>query len=562
MRIALAQINFTVGDIDGNAEKIVGALAHGRERGARLVVFSELSLTGYPPRDLLLKSDFVKAQLRALDRVRRACTHIAAVVGFAEPNPGEGRPLFNAAALIDNARLVRVARKSLLPFYDVFDEERYFERGRPNAVASVNGDKLGLSICEDAWNDKEYWSKRKYALDPMAELSKKGAKIHVNISASPYWMNKGAIRQDMLGSIAKRRRAPLVFVNQVGGNDDLVFDGRSCAFDAKGRLLARAAAFAEDFVVVDLDEGPGDIRPQPAYETAAVWDALVLGLRDYVRKCGFTDVVLGLSGGVDSSLVAAIAVEALGADRVHGVLMPSRFTSNASNEDAAVMADAMGIDARTIPIEGPFKAYLEALTPAFDGRPPDVTEENLQARIRGATLMALSNKFGWLVLTTGNKSELATGYCTLYGDMCGGLAVISDIPKMLVYALTRHANREKPLVPERVFTKAPTAELRPNQTDQDSLPPYDVLDAILAQYVERDEDPAKIVKRGFDPETVAKVVKMVDRNEYKRRQMPPGLKVTPRAFGAGRRLPIAQKYRPESRVDAKTARTPRRRKKD
>jgi NAD+ synthetase len=396
----------------------------------------------------------------------------------------------------------------------------------------------------------------------MAELSKKGARIHVNISASPYWMNKGAIRQDMLGSIAKRRRAPLVFVNQVGGNDDLIFDGRSCAFDAKGRLLARAAAFAEDFVVVDLEEGPGDIRPLPANETAAVWDALVVGLRDYVRKCGFTDVVLGLSGGVDSSLVAAIAVEALGADRVHGVLMPSRYTSGASNEDAAAMADAMRIDVRTIAIEGPFKAYLEALTPAFDGRPPDVTEENLQARIRGATLMALSNKFGWLVMTTGNKSELATGYCTLYGDMCGGLAVISDIPKTLVYALTRHANREKPLVPERVFTKAPTAELRPNQTDQDSLPPYDVLDAILARYVERDEDPARIVKRGFDAETVAKVVKMVDRNEYKRRQMPPGLKVTPRAFGAGRRLPIAQKYHPEARVDAKTARTPRRRKKD
>ncbi|MEK7467346.1 MAG: NAD+ synthase [Planctomycetota bacterium] len=562
MKIALAQINFTVGDIPGNADRIVGALAHGRERGARCVVFSELSLTGYPPRDLLLKQDFIRAQLRALDRVRRASRNIAAVVGFAQPNTGTGRPLFNSAALLDNGRLVRVAHKSLLPFYDVFDEERYFERGRPDGVASIDGKKVGLSICEDAWNDKEYWSKRSYALDPMAELSRKGARTLVNISASPYWMNKGALRQDMLASIAKRRKAPLVFVNQVGGHDDLIFDGRSCAFDAKGRLLARASAFAEDFIVVDLEEGPGLIRPQPAKETAAVWDALVLGLRDYVRKCGFTEVVLGLSGGIDSSLVAAIAVEALGADRVHGVLMPSRFTSDASNEDAALMAKAMRVDARTIPIEGPFNAYLDALSPAFAGRAPDVTEENLQARIRGATLMALSNKFGWLVLTTGNKSELATGYCTLYGDMCGGLAVISDVPKMLVYELSRHANRAKVLIPERVFTKAPTAELRANQTDQDSLPPYPVLDAILARYVERDEDPAKIVKRGFDPETVAKVVKLVDRNEYKRRQMPPGLKVTPRAFGAGRRLPIAQKYRPELRVETKPARTPRRRKKD
>ncbi|MCE9582070.1 MAG: NAD+ synthase [Planctomycetes bacterium] len=554
MRIALAQINFTVGDIDGNADRIIGALAHGRERGARLVVFSELALTGYPPRDLLLKQDFVKAQLRALERVRRASKHIAAVVGFAQPNKGTGRPLFNAAALFDNGRLVRVARKSLLPFYDVFDEERYFERGRPDGVATIDGAKLGISICEDAWNDKAYWRRRNYALDPIAALSKKGAKILVNTSASPYWTDKGAIRQKMLASIAKHRRAPLVFVNQVGGNDDLIFDGRSCAFDAKGRLLARAAAFAEDFVVVDLDAPPGEIRRQPANETAAVWEALVLGLRDYVRKCGFTDVVLGLSGGVDSSLVAAIAVEALGKDRVHGVLMPSRFTSDASNEDADVMAKALGIEARTIPIEGPFKAYLEALTPAFAGRAADVTEENLQARIRGATLMALSNKFGWLVLTTGNKSELATGYCTLYGDMCGGLAVISDIPKMLVYALTRHANREKAVVPERVFTKAPTAELRANQTDQDSLPPYDVLDAILDRYVTNDEDPAKIVKRGFDAATVAKVVRMVDRNEYKRRQMPPGLKVTPRAFGQGRRLPVAQSYHPELRAGAPAAR--------
>ena len=562
MRIALAQLNFTVGDIDGNVARMIGALAQGREMGARLVVFSELAITGYPPRDLLMKDDFVRANLRALDRLRRETHGIAAVVGFADRNRlGEGRPLFNAAALLDHGKLVRVAHKSLLPFYDVFDEERYFERGKPDGIARLDGRKLGLSICEDAWNDKEFWSKRKYPVDPVAALVRRGADILINISASPYWQDKGAIRQDMLRSVARRHRRPLVFVNQVGGNDDLIFDGRSCAFDAKGRLLARASAFADDVIVVDLDAGEGPVRAEPPDEIAAMWDALVLGLRDYVRKCGFREVVLGLSGGIDSSIVAAIAAEALGADRVHGVLMPSRFTSDASNQDATQLAEALGIHAQTIPIEGPFRAYLEALAPAFAGRAADVTEENLQARIRGATLMGLSNKFGWLVLTTGNKSELATGYCTLYGDMCGGLAVISDVPKMLVYELSRHANRAKRVIPERVFTKAPTAELRPNQTDQDSLPPYAVLDAILARYVELDEDPARIVKRGFDAETVARVVRMVDRNEYKRRQMPPGLKVTPRAFGAGRRLPIAQKYRPENRATSDAAR-PRKKKKE
>jgi NAD+ synthetase len=554
MKIALAQLNFTVGDLDGNADKIVGALAHGRERGARLVVFPELAVTGYPPRDLLLKDDFIRASRAALDRVRRASRNIAALVGFPERRRGTGKPLFNSAALFDHGKLVRIARKSLLPFYDVFDEERWFERGRPEGVAALDRVRLGLSVCEDAWNDKEFWSRRHYEVDPMAELVDRGAHVLLNISASPWWRKKGALRRRMLSAIARRHRRPLVFVNQVGGNDDLIFDGRSCAFDARGRLIARAAAFAEDFVVVDLDAGVGEIRREPAGDVADVWEGLVLGLRDYVRKCGFSDVVLGLSGGVDSSLVAAVAAEALGAKRVHGVLMPSRFTSDASSEDAAILARAIGCEARTIAIEEPFKAYLEALTPAFAGRPPDVTEENLQARIRGAILMALSNKFGWLVLTTGNKSELATGYCTLYGDMCGGLAVLSDIPKTLVYALSRHANRHRMVIPDRVFTKAPTAELRPNQTDQDTLPPYDVLDGILARYVERDEDPARIVRAGFDPATVARVVRMVDRNEYKRRQMPPGLKVTPRAFGYGRRLPIAQRYRPEERVDVPRAR--------
>ncbi|NUN49554.1 MAG: NAD+ synthase [Candidatus Brocadiae bacterium] len=551
MRIALAQLNAVVGDLEGNVARMRDALRRAKAAGASLAVFPELSVTGYPPRDLLLKGDFVRAQRRALAALARDTRGIACVAGFADPNPGEGRPLFNAAALLHGGRIAAVAHKSLLPFYDVFDEERYFERGAPDGVVRFGGTRLGLSICEDAWNDKAYWKTRHYAVDPMAELARRGARILVNISASPWWRGKGALRQDMLASIARRRKTPLIFVNQVGGNDDLVFDGRSCAFDARGRLMARAAAFAEDLVVVDLEAGAGTVRPEPAGDTAETWDALVLGVRDYVRKCGFSDVVLGLSGGIDSSLVAAIAVEALGPSRVHGALLPSRFTSRASGEDARTMAHALGIRVREIPIEGVFAASLRALSPAFAGRKADVTEENLQARIRGLILMGLSNKFGWMLLTTGNKSELATGYCTLYGDMCGGLAVISDLPKMQVYALSRHANTVRAAIPERVFTRPPTAELRRNQTDQDSLPPYDLLDGILERYIVHDEDPAAIVRRGFDPATVAAVVGMVDRNEYKRRQMPPGLKVTPRAFGAGRRLPIAQGYRPAARAAAR-----------
>jgi NAD+ synthetase len=545
VRIALAQLNPVVGDLDGNAAAMIDAIGRARAERADLVVFPELSVCGYPPRDLLLRPDFVRRQLRALDRVRASTRGIAAVAGFADPNPGTGRPLFNAAALLRDRRTVRVARKSLLPFYDVFDEERYFERGRPDGVVPLGRERLGLSICEDAWNDKEYWSKRNYPVDPIAELVLRKASLLVNVSASPYWQHKGRLRRGMLAAVARRHRRPLVFVNQVGGNDDLIFDGRSCAFDAGGRLLARAAAFEEDFLVVDTDAGPGTVRPEPASETAAVWQALVLGLRDYARKCRFPEAVLGLSGGVDSALVAAIAAEALGPGRVHGVLLPSRFTSAASNADARALASALGVHVHEIPIEGPHAAMLRALAPSFAGRKPDVSEENLQARIRGTLLMGLSNKFGWLLLTTGNKSELATGYCTLYGDMCGGLAVISDIPKMLVYDLARHANRAGRIIPERTLKRSPTAELRPNQKDQDTLPPYPVLDAILLRFVEHEEDPAHIVRAGFDRDTVAEVVRMVERNEYKRRQMPPGLKVSPRAFGHGRRVPIAHGFRPE-----------------
>ncbi|MBI5367708.1 MAG: NAD+ synthase [Planctomycetes bacterium] len=548
MRIALAQLNQTVGDLEGNAARIRAAAERARAARADLLVTPELSLAGYPPRDLLLRDGFVDACRRALEALAAAADGIALVVGFPERNAhGEGRPLWNAAALLADRRIAAVARKSLLPTYDVFDEDRYFEPSPEVAVHPVAGRTLGLSICEDIWNDHEYWSRRRYPGDPIERQVNAGAEILVNLSASPFHLGKQALRESMLANTARKHRRPVVYVNLVGGNDDLVFDGRSYVFDAAGRLLDQAAAFAEDLRVVDLDPAAPPAPPPPGGfpppdGIAAAEQALVLGIRDYAAKCRFGCAVIGLSGGIDSALTAALAVRALGPANVRGVAMPSRFSSDHSLADARALAQNLRIPFDVVPIERVHAAYLETLAPVFAGRAPDVTEENLQARIRGALLMALSNKFSALLLSTGNKSELACGYCTLYGDMCGGLDVLADVPKTLVYRLAEHANREGEVIPRNSIRKPPSAELKPNQTDQDTLPPYDLLDRILQLYVEEERGVEEIVARGFDRAVVIDVARRVDVNEFKRRQAPPGIRVTSRAFGAGRRMPIAQRW--------------------
>jgi len=572
LRIALAQINATVGDLQGNALRVVRALREARGRGARLLLFPELTLTGYPPEDLLLKPGFAAASRAALERVLPETSGLTAVVGFVDRD----RDLFNAAAVLHDGRLAGVYRKSLLPNYAVFDEERYFARGRTAGLyrlaperqaGSIRGVPFGVSICEDIW----------HPTGPPQAQAAAGAELLVNVAASPYQSGKIAARERMLSTRAADNVAIVAFCNLVGGQDELVFDGSSAIFDERGELLARARSFEEDLVVVDVpvanvfrqrlrdprrrgtaaDDGacfvPLPCEPQPPaavpLDAAPVADgldaddeiyrALVLGTRDYVRKNGFETVVVGLSGGVDSSLVAAIAVDALGADRVVGVAMPSRYSSLHSREHAAELARRLGIRLEVVDIEPAHAAYLEMLSGLFGAREPDATEENLQSRARGNVLMALSNKFGWLVLTTGNKSEMAVGYTTIYGDMAGGFAVIKDVPKGRVYRLCRFRNeRVGPAIPEAVLAKPPSAELRPDQTDRDSLPPYDVLDSILAAYVEEDCSEDEIVARGHERETVRRVVAMVDGSEYKRRQAPPGPKVTSKAFGKDRRLPI------------------------
>jgi NAD+ synthase/NAD+ synthase (glutamine-hydrolysing) len=543
MKIALLQINPTVGDLTGNAQLIAEAAAAARRAGAQLAVTPELALAGYLPRDLLLSRGFVdRCWEVAATLAKTLADGPAVLVGLPEPNPSEeGRPLFNTAVLLQNGALGQRFRKSLLPTYDVFDEDRYFEPFRGPEMLEICNRRLGISICEDVWNDRDFWKRRRYHFDPIQELAKAGAQAIVNLSASPFAVGKYRLRDVMLGSMAAKHHVPVLYVNQTGGNDDLVFDGRSCAFAATGQLIARGRAFASDVVIVDLDAqqplaDTGDLPPE-----AEIWAALVTGTRDYVRKCGFTSVVLGLSGGVDSALTAAIASEAVGPDKVLGVLMPSPFSSKGSVDDALELAKQLGIETQTLPIEAPMKAMEATLEPAFHGAARDVTEENIQARIRGNLLMALSNKRGSLLLTTGNKSELAVGYCTLYGDMSGGLAVIADVPKTMVYRVSRWLNetRRRPIIPESTLTKAPSAELRPNQTDQDSLPPYDVLDAILERHVERHESADEIVAAGFDAATVHRVLGLMRRAEFKRKQAAPGLKVTDRAFGTGWRMPIA-----------------------
>jgi NAD+ synthase (glutamine-hydrolysing) len=547
MRIGLAQINPVVGDIAANCRKAIEFIDRAKAQRAEMVVFPELSVIGYPPKDLLLKPRFIEENLNGVRWIAEHVKGIDAVVGYAERNADAvGRPLHNTAALVRDGRVVSRHFKTLLPTYDVFDESRYFEPGpvdEKENLVRIGDVMAGLSICEDLWNDERLIPRRLYHRNPIADLHHAGAQLMINTSASPFVVGKHNFRLELFSSQVRQYGQPLVYVNQVGGNDELVFDGNSVVFDASGNVIAQAKDFEEDLMVVDVPSGKGPMsRPRQGIES--IYAALLMGLRDYVRKCGFKTVVVGLSGGVDSALTAALAVATLGKEKVVGVAMPSRFSSEHSIADARALARNLGIEFHVVPINDVHTAYERTLAPAFAGRPADVTEENLQARIRGALLMAFSNKFNHLLLTTGNKSEIAVGYCTLYGDMCGGLAVISDVPKTIVWEMARWINQKegRELIPRSSIEKVPSAELRPNQTDQDSLPPYDVLDAILFRYVEEEKGAGEIIAEGYDRETVLRVVRLIDRSEYKRRQMAPGLKVTSRAFGFGRRMPIAQNY--------------------
>jgi NAD+ synthetase len=543
VKIGLAQINTTVGDLAGNEAKIRAGAARAQSEGVDLVLFPELAIAGYPPRDLLLKKDFIAGNLAVLQRLASSSGPMAMLVGFVGENKNNpGREVANNAALLQNGQIVATRTKTLLPTYDVFDEDRYFEPGSGNEPVSIAGQTCGVTICEDIWNDEDFWPHRRYRSNPVGELLGAGARLIFNISASPWSVGKEKLRANMLGSLARKSGCPVALCNLVGGNDELVFDGGSLAFNGKGELIAQAKAFEEDFLVVDTEKSP-PIAPASPPEQESVYRALALGLRDYFHKCGFHSAMLGLSGGIDSAVVACLAASALGAGQVHGVSLPSQFSSRGSLDDARLLAKRLGLRHDVIPIEPCFESVKQQLQPLFNARPQDTTEENIQARLRGVILMGLSNKFGSLLLTTGNKSELAVGYCTLYGDMCGGLAVISDVPKTMVYRLAHWINREREIIPANSIIKPPSAELRPNQTDQDSLPPYDTLDAILEHYIVNGRSPGEITGLGFAPETVKQVIRLIDANEYKRRQAAPGLKVTSKAFGVGRRFPIAQRYR-------------------
>jgi NAD+ synthase (glutamine-hydrolysing) len=629
MRIALAQLNFTIGAFERTYMQIRAAVDRARAAGAQMVVFTELATTGYPPRDLLNHDTFIRANLELLDRIAALTDdRFALIVGCVTPNTaGAGKPLFNTAALCTGGTVVARHHKTLLPTYDVFDEDRYFEPGLTVEPFGCMGHRLGLTVCEEVWNDRDFWPKRLYARDPVCELADQGADVLINISSSPFTIGKAQVRRQMIRQEAVKNERPFIYVNQVGGNDELVFDGHSLVFDAGGHVVLRGRDFEEDFLVCDVpapggasivtgaatpelagtevraphaphdaapqpsdvgqelqsrqgrspdvepglqsrqgrssDVAPGlqsrrDTNPDDAPPEEQAFKALTMGLRDYVHKCGFSRVVLGLSGGIDSAVTASLAAAALGPEHVSGVAMPTRYSSPGSLEDAEALARNLGIGYRVIPIDAVFGSYLEALGPVFAGLAPDVTEENIQARVRGGVLMALSNKSGALLLTTGNKSEIAVGYCTLYGDMAGGLAVISDVPKTFVYRLAEYINARgpRPVIPQSTITKAPSAELRPDQRDQDSLPPYDLLDRIIEAYVERNLDIDGIAALGVDRDLAVRVVSLIDRNEYKRRQAAPGLKITSKAFGVGRRYPIAADYGEMTRARAQAAAAP------
>jgi NAD+ synthase/NAD+ synthase (glutamine-hydrolysing) len=544
VKIALGQINPTVGDFSGNAAKMTEYARQARERGAQMILFPELSLCGYPPRDLVEKPAFLGRAAEMLEELAAATRGIHVVCGFPSVSPaGVGKSALNSAALLADGKLALVQSKRLLPTYDVFDEMRNFAPAEGQCLFPMAGRKLALTICEDAWNDKGFWNRPLYDCDPVEELVLAGGGVLLNISASPFHIGKRELRREMLAALARRHRVPVLMCNQVGGNDSLIFDGSSLALNAQGEVIAQAKSFAEDLICVDLEAMIGEMHEQDPGTEASAYQALVLGTRDYVRKCGFRRVLVGLSGGIDSALTATIAADAVGAENVTGVGMPGPYSSPGSIDDARALAENLGIRFELIAIGEAFEAYRRTLEPLFAGHAPDVAEENIQARIRGNMLMALSNKFGALVLSTGNKSELAVGYCTLYGDMAGGLAVISDVPKTMVYRLAHYANSRRRAIPQSSLEKPPSAELRPNQKDQDSLPPYEVLDVILEDYIEDYRTAEEIAKaREFDLGLVRSVIRMVERAEYKRQQAAPGLKITEKAFGVGRRFPIAARY--------------------
>jgi NAD+ synthetase len=555
MRFAIAQLDYTIGAFEANLEAMTVAVERARHEAADLVIFTELATTGYPPGDLLERLDFVDRNLAQLELIAHLSDdHLGILVGFVDRNEtGSGKGLHNAVALCHRGQVVERYLKCLLPTYDVFDEARYFESGADARPLKFKGVRIGVSVCEDVWADPDLDGHSLYHRDPVLELVHRGAQILVNLSASPFELGKASERRELIRGYAEDSGRFFIYANQVGANDDLVFDGHSMVFDGKGRVVARANDFEEDLLLYDVPdealedakgvEGPiGEIREVAESREAEALAALELGLRDYVRKCDFEKVLLGLSGGIDSALTAAIAVRALGPDNVLGVGMPTRYSSEGSVTDAEILAANLGIDFRTVPIDDIFQAYLDGLAPVFEGLEEDVTEENIQARVRAGVLMALSNKFGRLLLATGNKSELAVGYCTLYGDMAGGLAVISDVPKTLVYDLARFLNSDGEVIPESTLTKAPSAELRPDQEDQDSLPPYEILDRIVEAWVEEHRSVEEIIAEGLDAEAVRQVVRLITGNEYKRRQAAPGIKITAKAFGAGRRYPIAAKY--------------------
>jgi NAD+ synthase (glutamine-hydrolysing) len=542
MKFGFAQLNTTVGDLAGNHRKIVAAYRQLVDQGADLVFTPELAVTGYPPQDLVFKSRFVPLNIASMETLRSEVGEVPLLAGYVDTNTGTGQPFHNAAALIHRGQVVHRFFKSLLPTYDVFDEDRYFEPAHSAGTINIAGVKCGVTICEDIWTEK-YLPRRLYGGSPVDQLVASGAQVLINLSASPYSLGKPARRFDMLSAVAAKNRIPIVYCNAVGGNDELVFDGNSLAIAGDGSLRAKLEGFAEDLAVVEL-EPTAPITHNITFESdiADLHDALCLGLRDYLHKCGFKSAVIGLSGGIDSAVVAALAAHALGPENVLGVTMPTQFSSEGSVEDSRILAERLGIKFLRIPIQNAFDAVRAQFADIFAGLAEDTTEENMQPRIRGLTLMALSNKFGHLLLSTGNKSELAVGYCTLYGDMCGGLAVISDVPKVMVYRLAEYINRKREIIPRATIEKPPSAELKPDQRDQDTLPPYEILDPILQLYVEEQLSVAEILTHGFDEKTVRWVQRRVDLNEYKRAQAVPGLKVTSRAFGVGRKMPVAQRF--------------------